>query len=87
MQYETYDYVTKAVNNVVFQLTCRDRGYTTMPDAEIVKRGRTSLTIKVDVHIKDTYNTRIQYARENISWSGQIVGMVVQQQKTTYITK
>ena len=54
----SYDYVTKAVNNVVFHSPV-EIGDILQCHAEIVKRGRTSLTIKVDVHIKDTYNTRV----------------------------
>lgn len=53
-----YDYVTKAVNNVVFHAPV-DIGDVLQCYAKIEKRGTTSLTIKVNVHVKDTYNTLV----------------------------
>jgi len=53
-----YDYVTKAVNNVVFHAPV-DIGDVLQCYAKIKNRGTTSLTIKVNVHVKDTYNTLV----------------------------
>ena len=53
-----YDYVTKAVNNVVFHAPV-DIGDVLQCYAKIEKRGTTSLKIKVNVHVKDTYNTLV----------------------------
>ena len=52
----SYDYVTKAVNNVVFHSPV-EIGDILQCHAEIVKRGKTSLIIEEDGQLTDHYDT------------------------------
>ena len=52
------DYVTRAAKNIEF-LAPVEIGDILQCYAEITDKGKTSYTIKVDVHIKDDFNTKV----------------------------
>ena len=55
---KTYDYVTKAATDIIFHAPV-EVGDIVQCYAEILKSGKTSHTIKVDVHVDDEFHTKV----------------------------